>query len=180
MNNVKEVMVTKDKLIKTLAFLKVKKYLGVLNDGEFVEQVIDIYRDEHYCEVVEKLSHIVFDEIVRRIEDMRENYWGFKILFNEGVSISLNDKLSEKVCDVILLSKGRAEVIRVVTRENDIINSYESPEMKLLGAGVIDKFLTQTECEDINLTIIQPNLLITTIFQMGVEDLLHECEYSLL
>lgn len=179
MNNIKKVMVTKDKLVKELAFLKVKKYLSAINDGEFVESLLDLYNDEYYCGVVEKLSQVTFGQIIKRIEYMKENYSGFKILFNESVPIVVNDYCDERLCDLILLSKEGVEVIKVFTRETDIINSYEASEMRILGVGVINKFLTQSECEEINLTIIQPNLLITTICKMEVEDLLHQWEYGM-
>ena len=64
--------------------------------------------------------------------------------------------------------------------EEDIINIYESSEIKIIGLGVIDKFLSQTSSELINLTIIQPNILVLSILQVGIEDLLHQCEYTIM
>ena len=94
--------------------------------------------------------------------------------------IQLKGYFTTKVCDVILLTKTNIEVIKIISREEDVINIYESPEMKIIGLGVIDKFLCQTSSEVINLTVIQPNILLVSIFQVGVEALLHQCEYTLI
>ena len=175
MKNIKNIINQREELIKSLAILKVKKYLSIIDEKEFTEEVVDIYSNEHYCGVIENLSHISFNEVVRRIEEIK-----LKVLFNEKVMIQLKGYFTTKVCDVILLTKNSIEVIKIISREEDVINIYESPEMKIIGLGVIDKFLTQTSSEVINLTVIQPNILIVSIFQVGVESLLHQCEYTLM
>ena len=52
--------------------------------------------------------------------------------------------------------------------------------MKLLGLGAINKFLSQVNSEFINLTIIQPNILVTSIFSLSIEELLNDTEYTLM
>ena len=94
--------------------------------------------------------------------------------------IKLRGYFTTKVCDVILLTKTSIEVIKIISREEDIINIYESSEMKIIGLSVIDKFLSQTSSELINLTIIQPNILVLSILQVGIEDLSHQCEYTIM
>lgn len=180
MKNIKNIINQREELIKSLAILKVKKYLSIIDEKEFTEEVVDIYSNEHYCGVIENLSHISFNEVVRRIEEIKESDMELKVLFNEKVMIQLKGYFTTKVCDVILLTKNSIEVIKIISREEDVINIYESPEMKIIGLGVIDKFLTQTSSEVINLTVIQPNILIVSIFQVGVESLLHQCEYTLM
>lgn len=180
MENIKLLMKTKEELVKNLAIIKVKKYLSLINEDEFVNEVVEIYSNECYCEIVEVLSHTAFDEIVERIEELREFECDFKVLFKEKVSVNIRDYFTSKICDIVILSKTNMEVIKIISREADIINSHEVPEMKLLGLGVIDKYLSQTNGEYINLTIIQPNILVTSIFHLSVEDLLHEVEYTLM
>ena len=177
MKNIKNIINQREELIKSL---KVKKYLSIIDEKEFTEEVVDIYSNEYYCGVIENLSHISFNEVVRRIEEIKESDMELKVLFNEKVMIQIKGYFTTKVCDVILLTKTNIEVIKIISREEDVINIYESPEMKIIGLGVIDKFLTQTSSEVINLTVIQPNILIVSIFQVGVESLLHQCEYTLM
>ena len=180
MKDIKNIINKREELIKSLAILKVKKYLSIIDEKEFTEEIVDIYSNEYYCGAIENLSHISFNEVVKRIEEIKESNMELKVLFNEKVMIKLRGYFTTKVCDVILLTKNSIEVIKIISREEDIINIYESSEMKIIGLGVIDKFLSQTSSELINLTIIQPNILVLSIFQVGIEDLLHQCEYTIM
>lgn len=180
MENIKLIMKTKEELIKDLAIIKVKKYLSLIDEDEFVNEVVEVYSNECYCEIVEVLSHTAFNEIVERIEDLREFDCDFKVLFKEKVEVNIRDYFTSKICDIVILSKSNMEVIKIMSREADIINSYAVPEMKLLGLGVINKYLSHINSEYINLTVIQPNILVTSIFRLSVEDLLHEVEYTLM
>lgn len=180
MENIRLMMKTKEELIKNLAIIKVKKYLSLINEDEFINEVVEVYSNECYCEIVEVLSHTVFDEIVERIEELSEVDGDLKVLFKEKVDVNIRNYFTSKICDIVILSKTNMEVIKIVSRESDIINSYETPEMKTLAVGVVDKYLSQTNSEYINLTIIQPNILVTSIFRLSIEDLLHEVEYTLM
>ena len=180
MKDIKNIINKREELIKSLAILKVKKYLSMIDEKEFTEEIVDIYSNEYYCEAIENLSHISFNEVVKRIEEIKESNMELKVLFNEKVMIKLRGYFTTKVCDVILLTKNSIEVIKIISREEDIINIYESSEMKIIGLGVIDKFLSKTSSELINLTIIQPNILVLSILKVGIEDLLHQCEYTIM
>ena len=50
----------------------------------------------------------------------------------------------------------------------------------ILGIGVIDKFATQMDCKYINLTVIQPNLITTSIYETSINKFLHEYDFSLI
>lgn len=178
--DIKLMMKEKEELIKSLAIIKVRKYLSIIYEDEFVRHAVDIYSNKYYCEIVEVLSHRAFDEIIERIEELRKSDFDIKVLFNEKVEVKLRECFVSKICDIVILSKSNMEVINVLSRESDIINSFECPEMKLLGLGVINKFLSQVNSEFINLTIIQPNILVTSIFSLSIGNLLHGAEYTLM
>ncbi|WP_195953989.1 DUF2800 domain-containing protein [Clostridium saudiense] len=180
MMDIKLMMKEKEELIKSLAIIKVRKYLSIIDEDEFVRHAVDIYSNKYYCEIVEVLSHRAFDEIIERIDELRKSDFDIKVLFNEKVEVKLRECFVSKICDIVILSKSNMEVIKVLSRESDIINSFECPEMKLLGLGVINKFLSQVNSEFINLTIIQPNILVTSIFSLSIENLLHGAEYTLM
>ena len=46
--------------------------------------------------------------------------------------------------------------------------------------GGIDKFATQMDCKYINLTVIQPNLITTSIYETSINKFLHEYDFSLI
>ena len=73
MKNIKNIINQREELIKSLAILKVKKYLSIIDEKEFTEEVVDIYSNEYYCGGIENLSHISFNEVVRRIEEIKES-----------------------------------------------------------------------------------------------------------
>lgn len=180
MVDMKLMMKEKEELIKSLAIIKVRKYLSIIDEDEFIRQAVDIYSNKYYCEIVEVLSHRAFDEIIERIEELRKAEYDIKVLFNDKVEVKIRECFVSKICDIVILSKSNMEVIKILSRESDIINSFESPEMKLLGLGAINKFLSQVNSEFINLTIIQPNILITSIFSLSIEALLYDAEYTLM
>lgn len=180
MVDIKLMIKAKEELIKSLAIIKVRKYLSIIDEDEFIRHAVNIYANKYYCEIVEALSHRAFHEIVERIEGLRQADYDIKVLFNEKVEVKLRECFVSKICDIVILSKSNMEVIKILSRESDIINSFESPEMKLLGLGAINKFLSQVNSEFINLTIIQPNILVTSIFSLSIEELLNDTEYTLM
>lgn len=180
MENIRLMMQTKEELIRELVIIKVKKYLSVITEEEFVNEVVEVYSNSCYCEIVEFLSHIVFNDVIQRIEMIRDNEGDFKVLFKEEVEVNIRDYCATKVCDMVILSNTTIEVIKFVFRDTDIIKPHETSEMKLLGFGILNKYLPQTNSEYINLAVIQPNILVTSVFHLTVEDLLHEVEYTLM
>ena len=123
--------------------------------------------------------HRVEDAKVERIREISEQ-GKVRILFNEEVKI--NNKKGDllKTCDVILFTNETVEVIRIVPMELDIINVNNDDESMILGIGVIDKFPTQMDCKYINLTVIQPNLITTSIYETSINKFLHEYDFSLI
>ena len=180
MVDIKFMMMEKEELIKNLAIIKLRKYLSIIDEEQFVIEVVDVYSNKYYCEIVEVLSHRAFYEIVERIENLRKDDYDIKVLFNDKVEVKLKERFVSKICDIVILSKSNMEIIKVISRESDIINTFECREMKLLGLGAINKFLSQVNSEFINLTIIQPNILVTSMFSLSIEELLHEAEYTLM
>ena len=63
--------------------------------------------------------------------------------------------------------------------KSNVINLYENDEIKLLGIGVLDKFLSRMECSKIRLITIQPNLDLCSIYETTIEKMLHEYDFGL-
>ena len=63
--------------------------------------------------------------------------------------------------------------------KSNVINLYENDEIKLLGIGVLDKFLSRMECKLLRLITIQHNLELCSIYEMTVERILHKYDFSL-
>ena len=64
--------------------------------------------------------------------------------------------------------------------ECDFIEPSESKEMMRIGYKTIDKYLSQTSSDTIDLTVIQPNLLISTGFRIKIDSLLDKFDNRLL
>ncbi|MDU2291596.1 MAG: hypothetical protein E7D69_16200, partial [Clostridium celatum] len=114
-----------------------------------------------------------------RIEEMQGDD-KVKLLFNEIVEVPYEEDFVSKSCDVVLLGKDVIEVITIVPAESNAIRLYEDMEIKLLGIGVLDKYLSRMECNKIRLITIQPNLDLCSIYETSVESLLHEYDFSLI
>ena len=72
------------------------------------------------------------------------------------------------------------QCVRKIAYISDIINVNNDDESMILGIGVIDKFATQMDCKYINLTVIQPNLITTSIYETSINKFLHEYDFSLI
>ena len=165
MNNKNLFMQLDDKYIKELIILKLKKYYEFVKGEEYKNSFINLT--------------IALEKVVERIREISEQ-GKVRILFNEEVKI--NNKKGDllKTCDVILFTNETVEVIRIVPMELDIINVNNDDESMILGIGVIDKFATQMDCKYINLTVIQPNLITTSIYETSINKFLHEYDFSLI
>ena len=166
MNNKNLFMQLDDKYIKELIILKLKKYYEFVKGEEYKNSFINLTITYWYSDFIEMLSRIEQGKV--------------RILFNEEIKI--NNKKGDllKTCDVILFTNETVEVIRIVPMELDIINVNNDDESMILGIGVIDKFATQMDCKYINLTVIQPNLITTSIYETSINKFLHEYDFSLI
>ena len=71
------------------------------------------------------------------------------------------------------------EVITIVPNKNNVINLHDNNEIKLLGVGAIDKYLSRIDCKILRLVTIQPNLDIFSIYETTIDRMLHEYDFSL-
>ena len=179
MNNKNLFMQLDDKYIKELIILKLKRYYEFVKGEEYKNSFINLTITYGYSDFIEMLSRIALEKVVERISEISEQ-GKVRILFNEEVKI--NNKKGDllKICDVILFTNETVEVIRIVPMELDIINVNNDDESMILGIGVIDKFATQMDCKYINLTVIQPNLITTSIYETSINKFLHEYDFSLI
>ena len=115
--------------------------------------------------------------LVDRIDEMQSE--NVRILFNETVEVPCGDDFIPKTCDVILISRDVIEVITLISAKVNVISSYDNEEIKPLGIGVIDKFLSRMECSKIRFITIQPNLDLCSIYETTIERMLHEYDFGI-
>ena len=133
---------------------------------------------EEISDYVYMLTFISFRVILERIEEIQSDN-KVKILFNEVVEVPYKDDYISKNCDVILLGKEVMEVITIALNKNNVINLHDNNEIKLLGVGAIDKYLSRIDCKILRLVTIQPNLEICSIYETTIDRMLHEYDFSL-
>lgn len=178
MNNKNVSIELNEKYIKDLTILKLKRNYGFIERKEFRNELINLGINHGISDYAEMLTFITFNVIVGRIEEIQSDDKA-KILFNEIVEIPYEEDFISKYCDVVLLGKDIIEVITIIPSESNAIRLYDNEEIKLLGVGVLDKYLSRIECDKIRLITIQPNLDLCSIYEMTVEKLLHEYDFSL-
>ena len=61
-----------------------------------------------------------------------------------------------------------------------IENMESNEESQLLGIGIINKYLSSFECKCLTLTVVQPNLMESSIYGTTVNKFLHQYDFSLL
>ena len=178
MNNKNMSIELNEKYIKDLTILKLKRNYGVIEREEFKEAIINLRLKYGFSDYVEMISFIAFKVILDRIEELESE--NVRALFNENVEVPDGDDFISKTCDVILIGRDVIEVITIVPVESNAIRLYDNEEIKLLGVGVLDKYLSRMECNKIRLITIQPNLDLCSIYETSVESLLHEYDFSLI
>ena len=122
------------------------------------------------------ISFIAFKVILDRIEELESE--NVRALFNENVEVPDGDDFISKTCDVILIGRDVIEVITLFSANVNVISAYDNEEVKLLGIGAIDKFLSRMECSKIRLITIQPNLDLCSIYETTIEKMLHEYDFG--
>lgn len=166
-----------EEFIKEMTILKLEKNYGFIEGEEFKEAVIALGLKYGFSDYAELLSFTAFKVIVNRIEEMQNE--NVRILFNETVEVPDGDDFISKTCDVILIGTDVIEVITLFSANVNVISAYDNEEIKFLGIGAIDKFLSRMECSKIRLITIQPNLDLCSIYETTIEKMLHEYDFGL-
>lgn len=177
MNNKNIEIGLNEEYIKKLTILKLKRNYGFIEREEFKNELIKLGLED-ISDYVEMLTFISFRVILERIEEIQSDN-KVKILFNEVVEVPYKDDYISKNCDVILLGKEVMEVITIAPNKNNVINLHDNNEIKLLGVGAIDKYLSRIDCKILRLVTIQPNLEMCSIYETTIERMLHEYDFSL-
>lgn len=166
-----------EEYIKKVTILKLKRNYGFIEREEFKNELINLELEE-VSDYVEMLTFISFRVILERIEEIQSDN-KVKILFNEVVEVPYKDDYISKKCDVVLLGKEVMEVITIAPNKNNVINIHDNNEIKLLGVGAIDKYLSRIDCKILRLVTIQPNLEMCSIYETTIDRMLHEYDFSL-
>ena len=153
--------------IKDLTILKLKKNYKVIGDEEYKNMLLDLTMLNGYSDFTEMLSMTAFEMIIDRIENMESNE-EVKIIFNEKVEVLYKNKFIDKSCDVVLIGKQTIEVISILPFEFHHIFAFDHEESQLLGIGIINKYLSSFECKCLTLTVVQPNLMESSIYGLSL------------
>lgn len=167
-----------DEYIRNVTILKLKRNYGFIEREEFKKELTKLGVEQGISDYEEMLTFVSFKVILERIEKIQSDN-NVKILFNEIVEVPYKDDYISKNCDVILLGKDVMEVITIVANKNNVINLHDNNEIKLLGIGAIDKYLSRIDCKILRLVIIQPNLELCSIYETAIDKMLHEYDFSL-
>lgn len=168
-----------EEYIKKLTILKLKRNYGFIEREEFKKELSKLGSDGEISDYAEMLTFICFRVILERIEEIQIDN-KVKVLFNEVVEVPYDDDYIPKTCDVILLGKEVMEVITIISNKNNVINLHDNNEIKLLGVGAIDKYLSRMNCKILRVITIQPNLELCSIYETTIDRMLHEYDFSLL
>ena len=159
----------KEKLISQLAITKVLFERKQITEEDFNSTVDKISKNPNYSEYVEKASDIARAQIdliieaeFEEIDDSKEG----RVVFNPI------DKDGMIFCDFIMVSKNNIHAVKIVSMECDFIEPLESKEMMKIGYKAVNKYLCQTSSNTIDLTVIQPNLLVSTGCRVSIDSLL--------
>ena len=68
---------------------------------------------------------------------------------------------------------------KIIPLEINFIYAFEDLEIKLLGLGIIDKYLGKIDINNIRLTIVQPNLMMSSIYEIEIISFLHDLDLKL-
>ena len=166
-----------EELVREMTILKLERNYGFIEGEEFKEAIINLRLKYGFSDYAELLSFTAFKVILDRIEELESE--NVRALFNENVEVPDGDDFISKTCDVILIGRDVIEVITLFSANVNFISAYDNEEIKLLGIGAIDKFLSRMECSKIRLITIQPNLDLCSIYETTIEKMLHDYDFGL-
>lgn len=167
----------KENLISELSITKALFDKKIIDEEEFERVSERISKDPQYSDYVEKASDIAWTQLDLIIEAEIEEHGDGK---NGRITFNPTDKYGNVFCDVVMVSKNNIHAMKIVSMECDFIEPAESKEMMQIGYKVINKYLSQTSSDTIDLTVIQPNLLISTGCRVKIDSLLDKFDNRLL
>ena len=171
MINNKLAIARNEELIKSLTVLKLRVILEDIKEEEFQEEFNRIYKDECFTDIVESLSYIAVKQVLDQIKlSLKDDYKNAKVIINHKRS---NDK---NIFEVILITKDYIHVMKIISMEYDFIESDSYEEMMMIGYDALDRYLCNTNSKTMDLTVIQPNLLIASTCTVNIDDFLKACE----
>lgn len=167
----------KEELISELSIVKALFDKKMIDEEEFERISERVSKDPQYSDYIEKASDVAWTQLALIIETEIEEH-GYhksgKVIFNP------TDKYGNVFCDVVIVSKNNIHALKIVSMECDFIEPSESKEMMQIGYKTIDKYLSQTSSDTIDLIVIQPNLLISTGCRVKIDSLLDKFDNRLL
>lgn len=66
--------------------------------------------------------------------------------------------------------------MKIISMEYDFIESDSYEEMMMIEYDALDRYLCNTNSKTMDLTVIQPNLLIASTCTVNIDDFLKACE----
>lgn len=167
----------KEKLISELSIAKVLFEKKMIDEEEFERISEGISKDPQYSDYVEKASDISWTQLDLIIEAEIEEHGDHK---NGRITFNPMDKYGNVFCDVVMVSKNNIHAMKIVSMECDFVEPAESKEMMHIGYKAVNKYLRQTSSDTIDLTVVQPNLLISTGCRVKIDSLLDKFDNRLL
>ena len=159
----------KEELIGELSIRKAALEMSLINEDEYNIDYEEILKNRGYSDYVEKASDIASAQICWLIEMELQKGNDYK---KGRIMLNPTDRKGNRICDVIILSKKNIHAMKIVSMECDFIEVDECEEMMKVAYRAVDKYLCETSSDAIDLTIIQPNLLTSSICRVNIDDVL--------
>ena len=167
----------KEKLISELSITKALFDKKMIDEEEFERVSERVSKDPQYSDYVEKASDIAWTQLALIIEAEIEEHGNHK---NRRIIFNPTDEYGNVFCDVVMVSKNNIHAMKIVSMECDFVEPAESKEMMQIGYKAVNKYLRETSSDTIDLTVIQPNLLISTGCRVKIDSLLDKFDNRLL
>lgn len=171
MININSEILIKETLVSEVAILTVQYVFGQITKDEFKKYADSVARNKYFSETIIKLGLIAAKQIEELINEVIDDGEDSRVVFADKITIKNRDKIFEEICDVSIITNKRIRAIKIVSMEYDFIEAGEYPNLIAIGCGLIEKHLTKTAANDIELVVIQPNLSTGSIVNTTVEEL---------
>lgn len=158
-------------LAHEFAELNLRKELEAISLPDYKKKALELSVSEHYSLEMEEFVQQHIDYVLEQYTEAKKNDPLAVLLIEERVDITHLIEEGFGTCDVIIISNGLLEVIDLKYGLGVRVSAEDNSQLKLYGAGALEKYDMIYDIHTVRLTITQPRLDSISSWEISAEDL---------
>lgn len=148
------------------------KGLFAISEQDYKKKLTEIKNSQYFSEDMPEFVDKHIDYVLEQYNEAKKNDPLAVLLIEERVDITHLIEEGFGTCDVIIISNGLLEVIDLKYGLGVRVSAEDNSQLKLYGAGALEKYDMIYDIHTVRLTITQPRLDSISSWEISAEDLI--------